>query len=435
MLERDTIASAEAICNILPIQGDFSGSNEPVMILQGRTGQICPFSIFSSNALNFNGFIAASSGGGKSFWVNLLAFSQFTAGTILRIVDIGGSYKRQSHILGGKYLDFAKGNNICINPFSNINDPEEDLSAIPDIIMQMVYSSTEAPVIPEEEQTLAKDAVEWAYQQKCTDASVDDVYEYLENYETFGPQSATDTILQYAKHMAFNMREFTSHGKYGRYFVGESTFDIANDSFLLLELEALRQQPSLFKVVTLLVLDAVTRDLYLSDKSRRRLVIFDESWQFLSGASGNVMMKNIIESGFRRARKYGAGFFVITQSLLDRKLFGAIGDIIWNNADYKILLESKDYKKALDEGLIEYDPFTIELLNSVQRNKTKYSEIYMDTPYGSGIGRLAVDNFNYYLFTSNADETAEMEAMYESGMTYREAIHEMVRKYRSGVNA
>jgi len=433
MLERDTIVDAAAVCNILPVQGDFSGSNEAVMLQQGRSGQIVPMSIFSKSANNFNGFVAATSGGGKSFIINSLCFSHYTAGAIIRIVDIGGSYKKLCHILNESYLDFGPGNNICINPFSNIVDVEEDLPAISAIVMQMCYSSSDAPVIDELEYTLVKDGVRWAYASKGKHASVDDVYEYLREYpgNLTGDRKVTATIVEHAHHLAYNMFEFTSHGSYGNYFVGESNFDIADSKFLLLELEALKNSRDLFKVITLLVLDAVTRDLYLSDRSQRRMVIFDEAWQFLSGASGNRMMADMIEAGFRRARKYQGSFMIITQSILDRQLFGSIGDIVWANADYKILLESKDYDKALAEKLIDYDEFTVEILKSMQRNGTKYSEIYMDTPYGSGVVRLAVDPFSYYLFTSHAEETAEMERMVADGLDYRAAIHEMVRKYRS----
>jgi len=435
-LERDTIVDPDAVCNVLPVQGDFSGSNEAVMLLQGRTGQIAPISIFSKRANNFNGFCAGTSGGGKSFGINSLIFAQYTAGTIMRIVDIGGSYKRQCHIFGGDYLDFSPGNKPCMNPFSNISKKDEDcledLAAISAIVMQMAYSSSDAPNIDELEYKIIKDAVGWAYSQKRNDASVDDVYDYLVEYPKYvQSKRVTPKIQELAHHLAFNIFEFTSNGKYGDYFVGKSTFDISNSKFLLLELEALKNDKDLFKVVTLLVLDAVTRDLYLSDRSNRRMVIFDEAWQFLSGASGNRMMADIIESGFRRARKYGGSFLIITQSLLDRQVFGPIGDIIWNNADYKILLESKDFDKALAEKLISYDPFTVELLKSVQKNSNKYSEFYMDTPYGAGIVRLAVDAFSYYLFTSDAAEISEMDTMVAQGKTYREAIHEMVRKYRS----
>ena len=50
-----------------------------------------------------------------------------------------------------------------------------------------------------------------------------------------------------------------------------------------MELENLKVKPDLYKVVTMLVINAVTQDLYLSDRSRHRLIIFDEAWQFLDG--------------------------------------------------------------------------------------------------------------------------------------------------------
>ena len=60
-----------------------------------------------------------------------------------------------------------------------------------------------------------------------------------------------------------------------------------------------------------------------------------------------------------------------------------------------------------------------------------YSEIFMDTPFGAGVGRLAVDPFSYYVFTSDASEIAEIEAMVDGGVSYEDAIREMVKKYRS----
>ena len=54
----------------------------------------------------------------------------------------------------------------------------------------------------------------------------------------------------------------------------------------------------------------------------------------------------------------------------------------------------------------------------------------MDTPFGVGVGRLAVDPFSYYVFTSDASEIAEIEAMVDGGVSYEDAIREMVKKYR-----
>jgi conjugal transfer ATP-binding protein TraC len=121
-------------------------------------------------------------------------------------------------------------------------------------------------------------------------------------------------LFEAASKLAFNIREFTSQGVHARFFTGPSTFDIRQDEFVVLELEHLKVQPELYRVVTLLVINAVTQDLYLSDRSRPRLIIFDEAWQFMGEAA---MLAPVISEGYRRARKYQGSFMVITQSLFD----------------------------------------------------------------------------------------------------------------------
>ncbi len=432
MFERDFITPSDAIMNILPIQGDFSGSNEPVYLLQGRKGQIIPFSIFTKKADNYNGFIAAASGKGKSFLMNFLCFNGRATGVKLRVVDLGGSYEKLCSMDGGRYIDFADSHNqnLCMNPFTNVNENEldEDLLAISYIVMQMIYAAVDDIRPPKEEYMLAKEACQWAWNTHGRDASTDEVFQYLSEYPKYTDRGHTEEIISMAHHMAFTMYDYTSNGSYGSYFVGRSNFDIKNDDFVVLELDALRNIKDLFKVITLLVLDAAQRDLYLSDRSEPRQVIFDEAWQFLGG--GNKLMLDIIESGYRRARKYHGSFFVITQSLLDRQKFGDIGNIIWSQADFKFLLESGDFKAAKDAGLIDYSDFTMELLKSVKTNAPAYSEVFCDTPFGRGVGRLSVDDYSYFVYTSHPAENAEMLALAREGVPWPDIINFMVQKYR-----
>ena len=59
------------------------------------------------------------------------------------------------------------------------------------------------------------------------------------------------------------------------------------------------------------------------------------------------------------------------------------------------------------------------------------SEVFMDTPFGRGVGRLVVDRFSYFVYTSDAREIAELESLANTGLTYEAAIEKMVEKYRS----
>ncbi|MBI3803495.1 MAG: TraC family protein [Nitrospirae bacterium] len=435
LLDRDFIAPLDSISSILPVQSDFAGGGNPITVFAGRKGQFVGIDLFSKRASNHNCFVAGGSGGGKSVFVCHLCFTNFASGTIIRLIDIGGSYKRLTRMQKGRYLDFREDSQICINPFTHVIEIKEELSVIASIILQMIYSRTgSAPADSgETAMTLIKSAVKWAWDTEGTDAKIDTVYQYLRVFPKYMDEDFKEnqTFKQLAQILAFNLTEYTTGNTYGRWFNGRSTFDITQDEWVVLELEYLKPQKELFKVVTLQVINEVTRDLYLSDRARPRMAVFDEAWQFLESGSDSIALKEVIKEGYRRARKYGGSFTIVTQSLLDSKMFGAVGDVIRGNSAFKFFLESPDFEKAKEEKLIDYDPFTMRLLKSVKSSRPKYSEIFMDTPFGVGVVRLALDSFSYYVYTSDGKEVAEIESMVSQGRSYEDAIHEMVRKYRS----
>jgi conjugal transfer ATP-binding protein TraC len=442
IIRRDVPAPADAVSAILPVQADFTGGGDPVMLMSGRKGQLVTFDIFDRGTNNFNMFVAASTGSGKSFFVNYLVSNYYATGAKVRIVDVGKSYQKMTKIFGARFLDFDENSGICLNPFSNIDRVnvseaerkeymENALCLIAAVVMQMCYSSTD--VVPPDEAessaTIVRQAVKWAWERYGAEACVDRVYDYLANFESFaGEFGEVPRLSILAKTLAFNLTEFTTGHLYGRWFNGRSDFDIGSDEFVVLELQHLRPKPELFKVVTLQVINAVSHD-YISDRSTRKVIVFDEVWQFLREG---VQLREVIEAGYRMARKYLASITVVSQSLLDLKQFGSVGDVIRANSAYKILLESPDYEKARQEGLLDYDDFTMRLLTSVKSMRPHYSELFIDAPYGRGVARLSVDPYSYYCYTSDGREVSEIASMVDKGMSYDEAIREMVRKYRGG---
>lgn len=430
-LDRDFVAPIEAITQILPVQGDFAGFGEPVIPLIGRKGQLFGIDLWAHNS--HNALVCATTGGGKSFLLNFILNNYYGVGAKVRVVDIGGSYKKMTGLHGAKFLDFAPGSDICLNPFSNVsdnpNEPEDtesDLQAIPGIIAQMCYSTGEGSPTATD-MTLIEYAVRWAFKAKGRQAGSDEVREYLSNFRKYctdgsGGREAEERALM----LAFNMAKFCTGGAYGKFFNGPSTFNISDDDFVVLELEHLEQHKPLFKVVTLQIINAVTQDLYLGDRTQRKLIVFDEAWKFL-GESGAI--KTVIEEGYRRARKYNGSFTIITQSILDILQFGPVGKVIKNNSAFKFFLQSGDFEQALSEKLIDYSPFVMDILKSLTSKPPFYSEIFIDSPFGVGVGRLVVDPYNYYANTSSATEVQEIEDMLASGMPVEEAINAMVAKY------
>lgn len=432
-IDRDFVLHPQAAVRCLPLQVDFAGGGNPQCMFVGRKGQIIPFDLFSNQANNYNALICATSGAGKSFLTNNIAYNYHMAGGVLRIIDIGGSYKKLCNIVGGKFINFAPTSNLCLNPFSNIKDIDEEITAIAAIVAQMIFSSSKSSP-SEEEHTLIKAAIRAVFEEYGIQGDITKVYdvlreptktlEMLHELECGDDNSCIKDIKTVSTKLAMNLRSFTKFGEYGKWFSGPASLNIETDSFTVLELEELRAQPELFQVVTLQVLNYVTGNLYLGDRAIPKLVIFDEAWQFFQGDS--TMLAEIIVSGYRRARKYNASFTCITQSTLDIDMFGNIGQVILSNSAYKFYLQSGDFEKAKSKNIIDYPPFTMAMLKTVSSPKPRYSEIFMDTPLGTGIARLLVDNFSYYLFTSDPRDNACIDALVKEGKSYSEAFEYLI---------
>jgi conjugal transfer ATP-binding protein TraC len=445
-IDRDFFTPADSITYILPIQSDFAGFGDPHIILAGRKGQVIGGDIYAKGTDNHNAFIAASSGKGKSFFLNYLIGAYYAAGALIRLIDIGGSYKKACKTHHGRYLEFSADSRICLPPFGNVNssDAEDfagDIFNIASIINQMIHSTTDvAERDAETTMTLIKHAVRWAWDQEGSDASVDTVHTFFNEFPAHVDREAREEVQDRRKHtdhvqflaqgLAYNLHDFTSGGMYGKWFNGKSTLNIADDEFVVLELEQLMAQKELFKVVTLQVINHVTADLYLDRlRERIRLILFEEAWKFLMKSD---MINNTVGEGYRRARKYRGSFSVVVQSLLDIKHIGNVGDVIMSNSDFKFYLESPDFDKAKEAKIINYDDFVMSLLKTVRSNKPKYSELFIDSPFGLGIGRLVVDPFTYYMNTSDGAEVGQLERLCDGGLDYAEAIDAMIKSTAGG---
>jgi len=122
------------------------------------------------------------------------------------------------------------------------------------------------------------------------------------------------------------------------------------------------------------------------------------------------------------AFKYQGSFGVVLQSMNDLLLFGGTGQVILENAATRFLLQGSTYDRAVENKILDYSGFVLDLLKSVRNNKPNYSEVFIDSPLGLGIARLVVDPFSYWINTSAPQEVAAFEARLRSGRSPLEAI-------------
>lgn len=423
LIDRHFIAPAKSIAAQLPLQADYMGFGEPVVPLIGRKGQVQGLDIFDKKSNNHNFLCCATSGSGKSVFVNFLVSNHYKAGAKIRINDLGYSYKKLVKSFGGTYLDIAD-DDINFNPFQVVadapddEDAEHDIETIAMVLGEMCFAHTEGS-LNETQVNLLKHAVKHTIQAGNHANGIDSVQEYLNNLSNY-THDIPDSFINPAKELGFNLCEFGSAGQYGRFFNGLKKNTHQDDDFLVLEMESLRQKPALLRVVSLQVINMMTQEMYMGDRSIRKINIFDE---VASMFSSSQRLGAVVEDGYRRARKYGGSFGTIFQSILDTKLFGRTGDVMRNNAAFQFYLESKDYQQALENKLISYEPFIAKMLTSIKSNRPHYSEIFADTPGGVGMMRLMLDPYGYGVTTTDADETTEIENYQkQNGMSIDKAI-------------
>lgn len=429
-LDRDFPLPAATAARFLPVQGDYRGASRPVLAYVGRKGQLIGVDVFDKRSNNHNFVVSAQSGSGKSFSLGNLCNSYYAAGELVRIVDLGYSYKKLCSTCNGRFMDFGE-ERVVINPFFCSTDDKEDidknLMVAANIVGQMAYSASGA-ALHETEWSLIKAGSRWAVKSGHIEDGIDAVANYLKHFpkyvEDVNEHKDLDFAVSRARELAFNLADFKSDGVYGRFFNGKNSFDISSDEFVVLELEKLRTQKELFSVVVMQVMNSVTQDLYLSDRSRRRFILFEEAASFLkeNGQKDLSRLGNIVEEGYRRARKYSGSFGVVLQSMLDLLSFGPIGQVIYANAAYKFYLEGLEYASAVEKGVLDFQGLALDLLVSVKNSKPRYSELFLDTPFGAGVARLAVDKWTYWVNTSDGDEVAKYDRLLAEGYTPHDAL-------------
>ncbi len=442
LLDRHFIASSKAIATQLPLQGDYFGFGHPVVPLTGRKSQVQGLDLFCKKSNNHNFLCCATSGGGKSFFVNWLLIHYFTAGAKIRINDIGGSYKKITKLVGGTYIDI-EDNRVNLNPFQVSNnlkrdyeqednshydevDKTHDIETIVMILGEMIYANIEDGKLSSEEVGLLTHAVKETIARGIVKNAIDFVQDYLSDlYQFSDEKSIPGSLNRRAKELSFNLCEFSSKGEYGHLFNGVSENAWQDNPFVVLELESLSAKPALMKVVSLQIINMMTQEMYQGDRSEMKISIFDEV-AFMFGSSQRLA--KVVEDGYRRARKYNGCFGTIFQSILDTKLFGRVGEVMNNNAAFKFYLESGDYEKAIKEGLITLDDFASKLLTSIQSNRPNYSEIFMDTPGGIGVSRLMVSPFSHAVATTDAHEVVEIESYQQQGLSIVDALEKFATK-------
>ncbi len=402
-----TMTSKEAPV-LLPIFGEWKGTGTYHIALMSRNGQIMSMSLHDSST-NKNGVIAAESGSGKSFLLNEIILSYMSEGARVWVIDAGKSYKKLCESLEGDFVEFGEDSRISLNPFETITNWEEEEDGIVSLVGAMASANANLSDLQIAE---LKRIMKLLWDERGQGMTVDDIREACIGSED-------PRVMDIGK----QLYAFSSTGAYGRFFNGKNTADFRND-FTVLELDELQGRKHLRQVVLLQLIYQIQREMYLGERDRKKLVIIDEAWDLLKEGEVSVFM----EHAYRKFRKYGGSAIIATQAvtdLYDNKVGRAIAD---NSANMFLLGQKKESIEMVKEKkLLVLSLAGFNILRSVYTEAGVFSEIFLITERGQGVGRLVVSDFQGLLYSTAPEDVQAIKLYQDQGLSVSDAIKSVLR--------
>ncbi|HEX4045461.1 MAG TPA: type IV secretion system protein TraC, partial [Gammaproteobacteria bacterium] len=395
--------------SIAPLQGEWKGTSTPALILPGCRGQIATWSPFDNVGGNYNMAVAATSGRGKTVFMQEYIVSVRGLNGLVWVIDVGRSYEKTCRVLKGEFIEFKPNKPICLNPFTTVVDIYDSLEILKPLFATMARPVTGAS---EEELAFIERAILAAWQDKRQETTVTDIVKWLNSQQEKHFKSICQSL-------AMVLTPYAKDGMYGKYFEGRSSIDLSNP-FIILELQGLDNKKDLQRIVLLLLIYQINNAVYLGGRERIKTCIIDEAWALFKG--NDIRTAEFIEKGYRTARRHKANFVTITQSIADYYQ-SPISLAAFNCSDFKVILGQTDaaINQIKKDNLMDMDGFTERLFRSI-RTTSDYSEFIIKSNHGLSVHRLVLDPFSRILYSTHGDEFEMVNKLEKQGYSLIEAI-------------
>tara|TARA_R110002124_G_scaffold236030_6_gene401299 strand:- start:1701 stop:4148 length:2448 start_codon:yes stop_codon:yes gene_type:complete len=408
-LFRHKTMTTEQAAVLLPIFGEWKGTGTYHASLLSRNGQLMSLSLHDSNT-NKNLVIAAESGSGKSFLTNELIFSYLSEGAQVWVIDAGKSYQKLSDLLKGDFVHFEEGTGVCLNPFELVQNYEDEEDAIVSLVSAMASAKGN---LSEWQVSALKQVMTDVWEEKGQKMKVDDIADRcLEEHQD-----------QRLKDVGMQLYPFTSRGSYGKYFAHDNNVSFQNQ-FTVLELDELQGRKHLRQVVLLQLIYQIQQEVFLGERNRKKVVIVDEAWDLLKEGEVSVFM----EHAYRKFRKYGGSVVIATQSINDLYENAVGRAIAENSASMYLLGQTEETVESVKRsGRLTLSEGGFNILKTVHTVQGIYSEIFIKSKTGMGVGRLIVGDFQKLLYSTDPGDVDAIDQYVKRGLSIPDSIRAVMK--------
>jgi len=409
------------LVDFLPVYGASIGDERPVVLTHTRMGSLSSFNPYDPKLTNYNMLVTGSSGSGKSFANNFLMLQQIARGTRVFIIDIGGSYKKLTELLGGQYFEINLSDQYAINPFELV-DPSapptgEKVKGLVSIVEQMVVDHGER---------LSK------FDRVQIEELLSKVFEATRTENT--PRSPL--VSDFAKHCAASVDPGLKRiAKLLYPWIGDSPFGKlldrpgrikADSPVVAFDLKGLSQYPDLQSVMILILTNFILDQIEV-DRTVSKRVLLDEAWELLKSPAASSFM----EYAARTFRKTGSGITFITQGV-EEITQSPIGAAILNNTATKLIMLQKGDTRILNDAL-KLNSQELRLIQSLEQRKGVFSEGFLMEGDSRRVLRISPSPLEYWISTSDARDNIFLENLRTKTGSLESAVSEAAKVAPFGV--
>lgn len=414
-------------------------------------------------------------------------------GTDVVMVDTGNSYEGLCEYLGGKYISYTEEKPITMNPF-NICREElniEKINFLKNLVLQLWkgsdavatdlevriaeqmvneyydvyfngfdgYGSTrkeavrkklvngakrKAVALGVDADTLLEKVPETVamleerrFALKVTELSFNSFYEFSTEVLDIICMENNITEIDHDKY-AYMIQPFYKGGKYEKTLNEQVDTTLFNESFIVFEVDAIKESKELFPIVTLIIMDVFLQKMRL--KKNRKVLVIEEAWK----AIATPLMAEYIKFLYKTARKFWASVGVVTQEIQDIIGSEIVKEAIINNSDVVMLLDQSKFRERFDTiqailGLTDVDCrkiFTINRLDN-KEGRSFFREVFIRRGSTSGVYGVEESHECYMTYTTERMEKDALK-LYKAELqcSHQEAIERYCRDWdRSGITA
>ena len=375
---------------------------------------------------NRNKFILGPSGSGKSFFTNHLVRQYWEQNTHILLVDTGNSYKGLCDLIhqktggdDGVYFTYKEDGPISFNPFFT-QDYQYDIEKRDSIktLILTLWKREDEPPRRSEEVALSNAVslyIEKIKKNRKIKPNFNSFYEFVR--KDYRKVLADKNVREkdFDVDGFLNVLEpYYKNGEYGYLLNSDKELDLLNKRFIVFELDVVKDNPILFPVTTLIIMETFINKMRRL-QGVRKMILIEEAWKAIAKEG----MASYIKYLFKTVRKFYGEAVVVTQEVDDIISSPVVKETIINNSDCKILLDQRKYQNKFDQiqnllGLTDKERAQILSINLANAANRRYKEVWIGLGgTQSAVYATEVSGEEYLCYTTEESEKLELTRLTE----------------------